>query len=103
MPDDGPVGETGLARRPGAGDPARYQIRVQDHLDSCWSGWFDGLTVRSVGLDETLIEGMLSDQAALHGALARIRDLNLVLLSVERVRGDRQRTQAQGTDSKEDR
>ena len=34
---------------------------------------------------ETLIAGPIQDQAALHGVLARIRDLGLPLVSVVRV------------------
>ncbi len=32
--------------------------------------------------NETLLAGMLPDQAALHGLLERIRDLNIPLISV---------------------
>jgi hypothetical protein len=39
--------------------------------------------------DTTLLAGVVADQAALHGILARIRDLGLPLLSVTRVAGAR--------------
>jgi len=61
-----------------------YQIRVKGSLDRKWSGWFDGLTIMPQAGDETLLVGPVTDQAALHGLLARIRDLGLPLLSVER-------------------
>jgi len=34
---------------------------------------------------ETILTGPVADQAALHGLLIRIRDLNLTLLAVERL------------------
>jgi dihydrofolate reductase len=59
-----------------------YEIRVRGLLDAAtWSEWFDGLAVRAEGRD-TVISGPVTDQAALHGALAKIRDLGLTLLSV---------------------
>jgi hypothetical protein len=69
------------------GKPRIYQIRVKGVLDEKWSDWFDGLTVIPQD-DETLLTGPVCDQAALHGLLARIRDLGLPLLSVRRV-GDK--------------
>ena len=66
----------------------RYQIRVQGHLDGDWSAWFDGLTVTRLPGGETLFAGDLADQAALHGVLARVRDLGLPLLAVNRVEAD---------------
>ncbi len=63
-------------------DPARYVIRVQGLLDPRWSEWFEGMTVTPTEAGDTLIAGPVSDQATLHGLLARVRDLNLVLLSV---------------------
>jgi hypothetical protein len=61
---------------------ARYEIRVNGVLDSQWSAWFEGLTVTSDETGQTTITGAVADQAALHGLLAKIRDLGLPLLSV---------------------
>lgn len=64
---------------------AVYRIRVHGSLDRGWSDWFGGFTISSQNPGETLLVGAVQDQAALHGLLARIRDLGLPLLSVERV------------------
>jgi hypothetical protein len=60
-----------------------YQIRVQGHLDQKWSGWFDSLTITPQEEGETLLVGPIADQAALHGLLAKIRDLGTPLISVQ--------------------
>ncbi len=65
--------------------PSFYEIRVQDHLRPAWSGWFDGMTITNLDNGDATISGPVVDQAALHGLLARIRDLNLVLISVQNV------------------
>ena len=62
-----------------------YLIRVQGPLDPLWSDWFDGWTIAPQPGGETLLTGPVADQAALHGILAKIADLGLPLLSVERV------------------
>ena len=62
-----------------------YEIRVKGILDRKWSDWFDGFTITPQGNDETLLTGPVADQAALHGLLAKIRDLGLPLLSVKRL------------------
>jgi hypothetical protein len=62
-----------------------YQIRVGGNLDREWSDWFDGLSVTPQANGETLLAGPVADQAALHGLLAKIRDLGLPLLAIERV------------------
>ena len=62
--------------------PEYYEIKIKGCLDSRWSDWFSGLKLRHLEGDVTLLSGTLPDQAALHGLLERIRDLNLRLISV---------------------
>jgi hypothetical protein len=71
--------------------PAHYEIRVRGVLDSQWSTWFEGLTITTDEPGQTLIAGPVTDQAALHGLLARIRDLGLPLLSVRYLGPDQNR------------
>jgi len=62
--------------------PEHYEIKIKGHLDQRWSDWFAGLHLTYLEGDTTLLSGPLPDQAALHGLLERIRDLNLPLISV---------------------
>jgi hypothetical protein len=57
-------------------------------LDDRWSAWFEGLRIASDQHGQTTITGPVADQAALHGLLAKIRDLGLPLLSVRRLDPD---------------
>lgn len=59
-----------------------YSIRVKGDLDDRWSNWF-GLTVINLDTGDAILFGPVADQAALHGILARIRDLNMTLISVQ--------------------
>jgi hypothetical protein len=68
----------------GPGRPADYEIRVDGVLDDRWADWFGGLQVTSDGT-QTVIVSPLADQPALHGLLAKIRDLGLCLISVRRL------------------
>jgi hypothetical protein len=67
-----------------------YEIRILGSLDPRWTEWFEGLTVTNTNAHETILSGRIVDQAALHGVLARIRDLNLTLLSMKRIEPDRE-------------
>ncbi len=60
-----------------------YRITVRGALDDSWSTWFDGLQISSDANGDTTLAGNVRDQAALHGLLAKIRDLGLTLLAVE--------------------
>ena len=68
----------------GPARPTRYEIRVDSVLDDRWADWFGGLQVSSDGT-QTVIAGLLPDQSALHGLLARVRDLGLSLISVRQL------------------
>jgi len=58
------------------------EIRVKGQIDQHWSDWFDGLTVTHTDQNETVLTGPIVDQAALHGLLAKLRDLGLPIVSV---------------------
>jgi len=63
---------------------AQYRIKLKGHLDHKWSDWFEQMAISHEGC-ETILTGPVADQAALHGLIIRIRDLNLTLLAVERI------------------
>lgn len=63
---------------------ALYHIRLEGHLDPRWSEWLDGMAITHLASGETLLSGTLADQTALHGLLAKIRDMNLKLIFVIR-------------------
>jgi len=62
-----------------------YEIRVKGSLGPEWSAWFDGFTFTPQDGGETTLVGQVVDQPALHGLLAKIRDLGLTLVRVEQL------------------
>jgi hypothetical protein len=64
--------------------PTVYEIRIEGKLAPSWSEWLEGMTVTPLECGETLLSGPVADQAALHGLLNRIRDMNLKLVFVEK-------------------
>ena len=61
-----------------------YEIRVEGQLEPCWSEWLGGMTVTPLESGETLVSGLVADQAALYGLLIRLRDMNLKLVGVRK-------------------
>ena len=67
--------------------PEYYEIRLEGILHAGWSTWFEGLQVSADGT-QTVLSGKLADQSALHGVLAKVRDLGMRLVSVRQLDAD---------------
>ena len=81
--------------------PATYRIRIAGRVNNGWSDFMSNLKQsfdQENGATITTITGTVTDQAALHGLLERIRDLNLTLISVNT---DDPSTQDSDNESKE--
>jgi hypothetical protein len=66
--------------------PEHYEIKIKAYLNPRWSERFADLRLTHLeGGDLSLLSGSIHDQAALHGLLDRIRELNLTLVSVTSV------------------
>ena len=62
-------------------DPHRIQFRVKGQLDEQWSTWFEGFSIEPQDHGDTLITGVVSDQAELFGIMKKFRDLGIELIS----------------------
>lgn len=65
--------------------PMLYQIRLKGHLGQQWAASFEGLTLTLEANGDTLLTGLVVDQAALHGLLRKVRDLGMLLISVTHI------------------
>ena len=70
-----------------------HEIRVQGYLDDHWANWLECLALTRENVSTTTLTGRLTDQAALHGVLTKIRDLALPIVSVRRVDHSRTTTE----------
>jgi hypothetical protein len=61
-----------------------YEIRVKSALDEKWTTYFFPFSMIPSD-DETLLTGVVVDQAELFGILLKVRDLGLQLISVNPV------------------
>lgn len=71
----------------GSGSQAHYRIKVEGCISPEWSAWLNGLAIslESELTPITVIDGMVVDQAHLRGLLNKLWDLNLNLVSLERI------------------
>jgi hypothetical protein len=69
--------------------PARYQIKIEGKIRKDWSDWLNGMEISTrkgcQGSQITILVGEVTDQAALRGILCRLWDLNLTIVSVDRL------------------
>jgi hypothetical protein len=57
-------------------------IKIKGEMDESWSEWFEGFELTYSETDETILTGLVTDQAAFYGLIGKLRDLGLQLLSV---------------------
>jgi hypothetical protein len=66
-------------------EPGLYEIRVKGHLDARWVDRFEGMSFTHETDGTAILTGPVVDQAALHGLLRKVRDLGLLLISINQV------------------
>ena len=84
---------------PDTSPPMLYQIRIKGHMDSRWSEWFEGMTITMEDNGDSLLEGLVVDQAALHGLLKKVRDLGIPLVSVSPIESGNPTTRMKGCEN----
>jgi len=57
-------------------------IVIKGEMDKSWSEWFEGFNITHCESDETILTGLVTDQAAFYGLIGKLRDLGVQLLSV---------------------
>ena len=62
-----------------------YEFSLEGYLRPEWSDWLDGLAISHEEGGVTVLSGPVADPAALHGLLAKIRDLNLKLIALPKI------------------
>jgi hypothetical protein len=66
----------------------KYHIRVKETLDHNFADWLDNLTLIPLENGDTLIEGTFTDQPELRGFLDQLWNLNITVITVERIENE---------------
>ncbi len=64
---------------------ATYRIRVKETLDCHFIDWLDDMAITPLENGETLLVGAFTDQPALRGFLDQLWNLNITVITVERI------------------
>lgn len=66
------------------GEQDWYEVEVEGHFNPVWFDWLDGWEIIPLPGGNTLLSGWVIDQPALHGIFARIRDMNLKIIALNK-------------------
>ncbi len=69
-------------------ESSQYRILVNETFDHDIGGWFGDLTILPQEDGMTVLVGKFSDQAALRGLLEQLWNLNITVISVERIENE---------------
>ena len=72
----------------GSDHPDNYRIRVKETLHPRVTDWLGDLTILPQENGESILEGTFTDQPALRGILDQLWDLNITVISVERIENE---------------
>ncbi len=61
-----------------------YELELEGNLNPKWFDWLNGWEITYLPNGNTLLSGWVRDQPALHGLFARVRDLNLKIISLKK-------------------
>ena len=78
------TGETGNGIRQEKNGQDWYEIEVEGRFNPRWFNWLDGWEITPLPSGNTLLYGQVIDQPALHGLFARIRDMNIKIISLNK-------------------
>ncbi len=59
------------------------EIIVIGRIDKDWCEWLGGLSISDCGKDRSRLSGVVQDQAAVYGIIARMRDFGFQLCSMK--------------------
>ena len=60
----------------------RVEIMIKGHINQNWSDWLGRLAVNHTDDGNTLLSGLVRDQAVLYGLLSQLSHLGIQLISV---------------------
>jgi hypothetical protein len=76
--------ESGKQRPLERNRPDWYEVQVEGQINPSWFSWLEDWEITPLPDGNTLLAGLVIDQPALHGLFARLRDLNIKIVSLKK-------------------